>query len=88
MGADKYLDRIPYWLAYGKRIFSIDSIHTILIYGLHIRLPPYQPGSEIPLHTAYLPICLPLSTQIKKKINSFYYSLNGQRCLLLLKVAC
>ena len=22
-----------------------------MIYGLHIRLPPYQPGSKVPIHT-------------------------------------
>ena len=24
------------------------------VYGLHIRLPPYQPGSKVPLHTMFI----------------------------------
>jgi hypothetical protein len=38
-GADEYVNRIYV------------PLHTILMYGLHIRLPPYQPGSKVPLHT-------------------------------------
>ena len=36
-GADEYVNRIYV------------PLHTILIYGLHIRLPPYQPGSKVPM---------------------------------------
>ena len=26
-------------------------MYMYMIYGLHIRLPPYQPGSKVPIHT-------------------------------------
>ena len=65
-GADEYVDRIPYWRVRARTVYLL--ILTTLIYGLHIRLPPYQPKS--------------------KKCNSFDYTLNGQRCLLLTFESC
>ena len=52
-------------------------LHSMLIYGLHIRLPPYHLGSEVPLHTMYTYLRLTyssasLSTRIKS--TATYYS--------------